>query len=200
MILKSLTAAALGLAVTVGAAAAPEPNKPAPTFSGRTTDGRTLSLADLKGKMVVLEWTNHDCPYVRKHYDSSNMQSLQSTLTDEGVVWLTIISSAPDKQGHVSAEDADRLTEERGAAPSHVILDPQGAIGRLYDAKTTPHMFLIDEEGMVRYMGAIDDKPSSRPSTLAGARNYVMAAYQAVKAGRLPEEQVTRPYGCSVKY
>ena len=197
------------LAVTIGLAgalsseaahAAPEVDAPAPEFSGTTTSGETLALSDLRGKTVVLEWTNHDCPYVRKHYGSGNMQALQKETTAEGVVWLSVISSAPGTQGHVEAAEADELTTSRDAAPTAVILDPEGTIGKAYAARTTPHMYVIDREGVLRYKGGIDDKPSSSKSTVEGAHNYVRAALADLVAGRVVADPVTRPYGCSVKY
>ncbi|WP_417460747.1 redoxin domain-containing protein [Kordiimonas sp.] len=198
--LQSLSVAFVCSAFTVGAMADPVIGQPAPTFEGMATDGTTISLEDLKGKPVMLEWTNHGCPYVQKHYDGGNMQKTQRALTEDGVVWLSIISSAPGTQGYVSPEEADELTASRGAYPSHVILDPEGKIGRLYDAKTTPHMFLIDASGTLEYMGAIDDKPSARPSSLEGAHNYALAAWEEVKAGEAVSENNTKPYGCTVKY
>ena len=196
-------AMAIGLASTlvVGAAhAAPEVNAPAPEFSGLTTSGETVSLANFKGKTLVLEWTNHDCPYVRKHYGSNNMQTLQKETTADGVVWLSVISSAPGTQGHVEAAQADELTVSRDAAPTAIILDPEGTIGKAYAARTTPHMYIIDAEGVLRYKGGIDDKPSSSKSSIEGAHNYVLAALADMGAGREVADPVTRPYGCSVKY
>lgn len=198
--LQSLSVACLCTAFSLSAAAEPVIGQPAPQFEGMTTSGETISLADLKGTPVMLEWTNHGCPYVQKHYDGGNMQKTQRALTEDGVVWLSIISSAPGTQGHVSPEGADELTASRGAYPSHVILDPEGTIGRLYDAKTTPHMFLINASGTLEYMGAIDDKPSARPSSLEGAHNYALAAWDEVKAGKPVSESNTKPYGCTVKY
>jgi peroxiredoxin len=177
-----------------------EVGKVAPNFKAIDTKGNIVSLSDFIGKPVVLEWTNHDCPYVRKHYTSGNMQRTQSTLTEEGVVWLSIISSAEGEQGYVSGLEADKLTASRGAYPSNVLLDPEGNIGRLYTARTTPHMFLIDEKGILQYQGAIDDKPSARPASLKGATNYVKAAWTSLKTGEKISVTNTKPYGCSVKY
>lgn len=188
------------LALSASVWAGPAPSEKAPTFTGRTATGETVSLDQFAGKKVVLEWSNHGCPYVQKHYDTANMQSLQKKLTADDVVWLTVISSAPGKQGHVSGQEALALTQSRDAAPSHIILDTDGSIGRLYEAKTTPHMFLIDEEGVTQYMGAIDNKPSSRKRTVNSANNYLLAAYDAVTEGETPDPQSTKPYGCSVKY
>ena len=165
------------------------------------SNGTQHNLADFKGKRVVLEWTNDGCPYVQKHYDTDNMQTLQkeATLGDD-TVWLSIISSAPGKQGYVSGEDANELTTSRGAAPSAVVLDPAGEIGKTFAAKTTPHMYIIDEGGMLVYQGAIDDNSSARKSTVAGAKNYVRAAMSDLDAGRPVAVSDTAPYGCSVKY
>lgn len=175
-------------------------DNPAPDFSGIDSSGNTFQLSDFKGRVVVLEWTNHDCPYVRKHYGTGNMQALQNTADQRGVVWVSIISSAPGKQGYVDGEEADRLTDERGAAPDYVILDSSGDIGRLYRATNTPHMFVINEEGVLVYIGAIDDQPSSRWESVESAQNYVELALNDVFAGRPVAIPVTRAYGCSVKY
>jgi hypothetical protein len=137
---------------------------------------------------------------VRKHYESGNMQALQKETTAQGVVWLSIISSAPGEQGHVSAGQANELTLKRGAAPTAVLLDPQGAVGKLYGATNTPHMYVIDPAGKLVYAGAIDDRPTTRKGDLTGASNYVRAALQAVTAGQSVKTPVTRAYGCTVKY
>lgn len=193
--------AGLALAcVAAAAGAAPSPGAPAPGFVGTDSMGASVDLADFAGRKVILEWTNHDCPYVQKHYGTDNMQQLQRDMADEGVVWLTVISSAPGTQGHVSAEQANALTASRNAAPAHVILDAEGVIGRAYEARTTPHMFIIDEAQNVQYMGAIDDQPSARHSTVEGATNYVRNAYAALKASEPVNPASTQPYGCSVKY
>jgi len=172
----------------------------APDFTGVDSMGNTHSLSDFRGQTVVLEWTNHQCPFVGKHYESGSMQQLQTDATAEGVVWLSIISSAPGKQGYVEAEKANELTESRDASPTAVLLDADGEIGKLYDARTTPHMFVINEEGVVDYMGAIDSIPSADTADLEKADNYVSAALTSVLAGEPVETSVTQPYGCSVKY
>ncbi len=174
--------------------------QPAPGFTATTTSGGSVNLADHRGKIVVLEWTNHECPYVRKHYESGNMQALQREATGKDVVWLTIISSAPGEQGHVNAAQADDLTRTRQAAPTAVLLDPRGTVGRLYDAKVTPHMYVIDPRGVLLYAGAIDDKPTTRRADVPTAHNYVRVALQAVMAGQPVKSPVTRAYGCTVKY
>jgi len=181
-----------GLAVKAGA--------PAPPFTGKDTSGKTVALSDFKGKFVVLEWHNQGCPYVKKHYGSGNMQKLQKTWTGKGVVWLTVISSAPGLQGYVTAGQADAYVKEQGASPTAVILDPSGEIGRLYDAKTTPHMFVIDPSGTLIYSGAIDDKPTTDTADIATAQDYVSAALQEAMAGKTVTTAATKPYGCSVKY
>ncbi|UTW53917.1 redoxin domain-containing protein [Kordiimonas sp. SCSIO 12610] len=201
MLNKLVFALIIVVALSVaGIANGVEVGKPAPNFTAVDSKGNEVSLSDFLGKPVVLEWTNHDCPYVRKHYGSGNMQRTQSALTDDGVVWLSIISSAEGEQGYVSGAEADKLTATRGAYPSSVLLDPEGDVGRLYAARTTPHMFLIDEKGIVQYQGAIDDRPSARPASLKGATNYVKAAWDSLKAGNDIEAVNTKPYGCSVKY
>lgn len=191
-------AACIGLS---GAAVAmPVNGEQAPAFTGKTMTGETISLADFHGRPVVLEWTNHECPYVRKHYNSGNMQKTQRALTEAGAVWISIISSAPGKQGYVTAAKAQELTASRGVYADHVILDPEGTIGRLYAAKTTPQMFLIGEAGTLQYQGAIDDRPSANPKSLDGATNYVLAAWNAWRAGGSISDAQTKPYGCTVKY
>jgi peroxiredoxin len=182
------------------AIAAPVVGQPAPAFTAVDTAGKTRSLAEFKGKTVILEWTNDGCPYVRKHYGSGNMQKLQRDATKAGYVWLSIISSAPGKQGYVNGAEADELTRTRGAEPTAVLLDPKGDVGRLYEAQTTPHMFVIDREGALRYMGAIDDQPTTEAAAISNARNYVREALAALAAGRKIAETATDPYGCSVKY
>ena len=174
--------------------------EPAPDFEGVDTQGVTHRLADYRGKTVVLEWTNHDCPYVRKHYGAGNMQEQQREAAAQGVVWLSIISSAPGKQGHVSAAQADELTRSRKAAPQEVILDPDGTIGRAYGAKTTPHMYIIDPAGRLVYMGGIDENSSANAEDIPEARQHVRVALQELAAGKPVSEPVTQPYGCSVKY
>lgn len=174
--------------------------KPAPDFTGVDSNGQSHRLSDFKGKTVVLEWTNHDCPFVVKHYSTGNMQALQREATADGIVWLSVISSAPGKQGHVSPEQANELTASREAAPTAVILDSSGDIGRSYGAKTTPHMYVIDASGTLVYMGGIDDRPSSRKSDIEGANNYVRTALNELAAGKPVSDASTRPYGCSVKY
>jgi peroxiredoxin len=192
--------ATLVLSFSVSAMAAVNVGQPAPGFTGTDSNGKTHSLSQYKGKTVVLEWTNHDCPYVVKHYSSGNMQELQKAATTDGVVWLSIISSKPGKQGHVSGKQANELTTARNAVPTAVILDESSEIGIKYGAKTTPHMFIIDKNGMLVYMGGIDNMPSKNTDDIAKATNYVRMALNEIKAGKPVSESITRPYGCSVKY
>ncbi len=194
----SLTAAALLLAMP--AFAAPEVGKAAPEFSAQDVHGKTIDLKDFQGKTVVLEWTNHQCPFVRKHYDSGNMQALQQEARADGVEWISIISSAPGRQGDVTDAEAIQIAKDKGASPSTIIRDPSGKIGHLYDAKTTPHMFVINDKGTLVYAGAIDDNSSPRISTIEGAKNYVRAALADIKAGKAVATSSTQPYGCGIKY
>jgi peroxiredoxin len=173
---------------------------PAPGFTGTDSNGRRHSLADYKGKVVVLEWHNRECPYTRKHYESSNMQKLQTEWTGKGVVWLTVISSAEGEQGYVTAADENAYLQKMKAAPTAALLDPKGELGRLYGARTTPHMFVIDSSGTLVYNGAIDDRPTTDVSDISGATNYVSAALQQATSGMPVATATTQPYGCNVKY
>ena len=172
----------------------------APNFSLIDTKGQVRQLNDFKGQYVVLEWFNHDCPFVKKHYGSGNMQSLQKEYTAKGVAWLSINSSAAGKQGHYSSTEMDQLTVEKAAAPTAVLLDSDGKVGHLYNAQTTPHMFIIDPQGVLLYQGAIDDTPSADPGDIVGAHNYVKAALDEALAGKPVSVAATKSYGCSVKY
>ena len=180
--------------------ASPEVGGPAPDFQVLDTAGQTRSLSEFAGQPLVLEWTNHDCPFVIKHYNSDNMQALQRRYTEAGVTWLTVISSAPGKQGHVSAAEADTLTRNRQAAPTAVLLDPAGDMGRAYDARVTPHMYVIDGAGILRYMGGIDSIRSTDVADIPRATPYVVEAVEAVLAGQPVPNPVTAAYGCTVKY
>jgi peroxiredoxin len=172
----------------------------APEFTATASNGKTVRLTDYRGKYVVLEWHNNGCPYVGKHYNSGNMQRLQKQWTSKGVIWLTILSSAPGKQGYVTASDEnDYLTKEQ-AAPTAALLDPTGEIGHLYDAMTSPQMVVINSQGVVVYSGAIDDKPTTDLQDVQGATNYVSLALEQAMAGKPVQTPATRPYGCSVKY
>lgn len=199
------TAVALtaGSMIAFSANAAPVVGDAAPGFvNAMTASGETISLSDFADKTVVLEWTNHDCPFVKKHYAEpvSNMQTLQTDSTADDTVWIQVISSAPGKQGYLEPDAALAKNAERDAAPSYVLLDTSGDIGRAYDAKTTPHMYVIKGDGALVYQGAIDSIRSAKVSDIAKATNYVTAALTAVAAGEMPEVTSAKPYGCSVKY
>ncbi|MBX2834285.1 MAG: redoxin domain-containing protein [Micavibrio sp.] len=173
----------------------------APDFTTNTANGEKFHLNEHKGKIVILEWTNNGCPFVRKHYDVGNMQKIQAEAHDYGdVEWVTVISSAEGKQGYLDADGALRYAKVEGWHADEILLDPAGDVGKLYGAQTTPHMYIIDEEGTLVYQGAIDDKPSPSPKTIEGAHNYVLAALEDLKAGRAVETATTKPYGCAVKY
>lgn len=198
----SLTAAAiLALSVAMPASAKIATGSNVSDMTVTDSNGQLHNLSDFAGQKVVLEWTNHGCPYVVKHYDTGNMQKTQKLATvDNDAVWLSIVSSAPGKQGYVSAEEANELTASRDAAPTAVVLDPSGTAGRTFSAKTTPHMFIIDENQTLVYQGAIDDNSSFRKSSVKNANNYVLAALDDLKAGANVAVSDTVPYGCSVKY
>ena len=185
-------ASASALAVKVG--------DPAPGFTGTDSNGKTQTLSEYKGKYVVLEWSNRDCPYTRKHYTSGNMQSLQKEWTAKGVIWLTILSSAPGQQGYVTASEENAQLAKMHAEPTAAILDPTGAIGHKYDAKTTPNMFVIDPSGKLIYAGAIDDHATPDVDDIKVSKNYVSEALNQAMAGGAVATSYTRPYGCSVKY
>jgi peroxiredoxin len=174
--------------------------KAAPDFSLPNTSGQTKKLSEYKGKFVVLEWNNPDCPFVKKHYESNNMQSLQSKYTKEGVVWLTINSSAKGKQGNYPPAELGTLLKSKNAAATEVLIDEDGSVGHLYGAKATPHMFVIDKTGSLIYAGAIDDKNTADAADIKSAVNYVAAALDAAMAGKPVATSSTRAYGCSVKY
>ena len=193
-------AAALTIASAAPVLAAPAIGQPAPAFTAKDGDGKTRSLSEFKGKTVVLEWTNAGCPYVQKHYESGNMQGLQKAAAKDGVVWLTLISSAPGKQGYVSPAEAKTWKSATGAGSTALLLDPAGQVGHAYEAKTTPHMYVVNGAGKLVYMGGIDDKPTADPASLKGAKNYVSAALSDVKAGRPVATAVSKPYGCTIKY
>lgn len=198
-VLGASAAMVAGMLVSAAYATA-KVGEPAPNFTAVDSNGKSRQLSEFKGKTVVLEWTNDGCPFVKKHYGSDNMQSLQKLATADGAVWLTIISSAPGKQGAVDGAGANKLTASRGAAPTAVLLDPKGEVGQLYDAKTTPHMYIVDAGGKLVYAGGIDDTPSADPDDIATSKNYVKVALAEIKAGKPVSEAVTKPYGCSVKY
>lgn len=173
---------------------------PAPAFTLTDADGASRSLGEFSGKTVVLEWFNNDCPFVKKHYDSGNMQKLQAEATGRGVVWLTISSSGAGKQGHLTPETAKAILGARQSKQTALLLDPDGAVGKSYGAKTTPHLFIIDPQGTLIYRGGIDDKPSTDAADIPGAVNYVRRALDESLAGKPVSAADTAPYGCSVKY
>ena len=184
----------------IAAAATAEVGRPAPAFQLVDSTGHPRSLADFAGRTVVLEWTNHGCPFVQKHYGAGNVQAQQREAAAGGVVWLTINSSAPGKQGHVDGAGAEKVRRDAGSAQTAYLLDPDGIAGRAYGARTTPHMYVIDPEGVLRYAGAIDSIPSSDESDIAKATQYVPQALAELEAEQAVSVPVTRPYGCSVKY
>lgn len=201
--MKTLLAAALTASLTFAGAAAHAAatvGQPAPAFTLTDTKGTSHSLADFAGKTVVLEWFNHECPFVKKHYGAGNMQKQQAAATGQGVVWLVVNSSAPGKQGHVNAEQANAILGEWKSTPTAFLLDHDGTVGRAYGAKTTPHLFVIDGTGVLRYNGAIDSNPSADAADIPGATQYVEAALGDLAANRPVARATTQPYGCSVKY
>ena len=169
-------------------------------FSLQDSNGNTVSLSDFKGKNIVLEWTNHKCPFVEKHYKSDNMQSLQKDFTDKDVVWLSIVSSAKGKQGYVEGKEANEIIAQKNASPTHLLLDPEGDVGKLFGAKTTPHMYIINKKGELAYKGAIDSIASADPADTKTAENYVDIALSEMLTNKAVTTASTRPYGCSVKY
>jgi peroxiredoxin len=200
-------AAAAGAAAILSAAAllistanAAPVGQGAPAFKEMSAAGKEVQLSDFAGKTVVLEWTNDGCPFVQKHYNSKNMQATQDAATRQGVVWISVLSSKQGAQGHADAARAIKLTADRGAHPTHVLLDADGSMGRAYGAKTTPHMFVITPEGKVAYNGAIDSIKSNDVADVPKATNYVLAALTSLKAGKAPDPSLTAPYGCDVKY
>jgi peroxiredoxin len=194
------TAAAAAADTPQSEGAEPQVGQPAPDFGAVDSAGRMRHLGEFKGKIVVLEWTNADCPYTRKHYSSGNMQSTQQLARDHGVVWLSVISSAPGTQGYVTGAQADELSRTRHAVPSAVLLDASGTMGHTYHAKTTPHLFVIDAQGVLRYMGGMDSIATADVADIAHAEPYLKEALLAVVEGKPVEHPVTRPYGCSIKY
>jgi peroxiredoxin len=200
MIRSAALALALFLVTASAAQAAAIIGKAAPPIELKNSNGKAVRLDSFRGKYVVLEWVNFQCPFVGKQYGSGNMQRLQKAYTEKGVVWLTICSSAKGKQGYMTETGARQLAKERGAVPTHMLLDPTGTVGKEYGAKTTPHMFVIDPKGILVYNGAIDDKPSTDKADVPGATNYVVAALDQSMAGKEVETPATQPYGCSVKY
>jgi hypothetical protein len=174
--------------------------QPAPNFTLPDVNGRSVSLSQFRGRTVVLEWSNPECPFTRKHYDSGNMQRTQAAAAQGGVVWLTINSGAPGNQGHMNGAEARAILTSSGARPAAYLLDPRGDVGRAYGARTTPHMYVINPAGNLVYAGAIDDRPTADPDDIEGARNHVLAALSELRAGNAVSVPTSRPYGCNVKY
>lgn len=200
MIRALMLVGAISFSMLAQAAAPLKSGEMAPDFSLQGADGKAYKLSQFKGKTVVLEWFNKDCPYVKKFYDSKTTQGLQKDAAGKSVVWLTIISSASGKEGHLAAADAQKVMIEKGMASTALLLDDKGVVGKLYSAKTTPHMFVIDKAGKLAYQGAMDDRPSATMKSLEGATNYVTAALASVEKGEPVKTASTTPYGCSVKY
>ncbi len=191
------------LAVSVAYAIVPAKAKigeKAPDFTLTDSKGKSHKLSDFKGKLVVLEWINFDCPFVKKHYDGNNMQNLQKKYTEKGAVWLSICSSSEGKQGNFSKEEINKRIKEQKANMTAYLIDESGSVGEIYSAKTTPHMYIIDKDGKLVYAGAIDDKKSTNPDDVKTSKNYVSTALDELLEGKKVSTSVTQPYGCSVKY
>ncbi len=195
-----IAATLIGCMLATSTAWAASVGQPAPAFSAADANGKTVTLADFKGKTVVLEWVNPECPYVRKHYDSANMQATQKAATAQGVVWLSVNSTHPSHYDHKKPAEMLAWTQKQGAAATTTLMDGDGKIGRAYGARTTPHVYIVDAQGRLVYAGGIDDKPSSNPADVKTAKNHVNAALADLRAGRPVAQAVTRAYGCSVKY
>lgn len=180
--------------------AAVKVGEPAPDFTLTDTLGKEHSLSDFAGKHVILEWTNHQCPFVVKHYKDGHMQALQKELVDDGAVWLQIVSSAEGKQGYVTPEQGEAIRKEKKMHSTAMLLDASGKVGRTYGARTTPHMFMVGPDGKLLYQGAIDSEKSARGKDISDAENYIKSAYESAKAGKPIEKTTTTPYGCGIKY
>jgi peroxiredoxin len=188
------------LAITTWVHAAAEVGEPAPAFTLPSCESKPISLSDFKGKVVVLEWTNHSCPFVVKHYGTGNMQKLQADATAKGVVWLSICSSAPGKQGYAAPAEAMKACTEKNSAATAYLIDESGDTGRAYGAKRTPEMYVINADGIVVYQGAIDDMKSADPADVVKAKNLVAAAIEETLAGKPVSTPKTEAYGCPIKY
>ena len=195
-----LTAFAVLSVIAAPVTAAAVVGKPAPNFKLADANGKPVTLSQFRGKTVVIEWNNPGCPFVQKHYESGNMQKAQAAAARDGTVWLTINSGAPGKQGHMSGAEAKAFLAKAGSKPTAYLLDPKGVVGKTYDAKTTPHMYIVNKAGTLVYVGGIDDKPTKSAADIAGARNHVLAALSELKAGKGVSVNKSRPYGCAVKY
>lgn len=198
--MRHLIIMSVAAAIAAPAFAAPQIGAPAPAFTATDSNGKPVSLSQFRGKTVVLEWNNPGCPFVKKHYDSANMQKTQRAAAGQGVVWLTVNSGAPGKQGHMNGATANAFVKSAGATPTAYVLDPAGTVGKAYAATTTPHMYIVDARGTLVYKGGIDDKPTANRADIPGARNHVLAALDDMKSGRKVAVADTRSYGCSVKY
>jgi peroxiredoxin len=192
--------AAADPAVTPAAADLIAIGAPAPAFTATDSNGKTVNLSDYQGKIVILEWTNHDCPFVRKFYDTKTMQNMQKEATGQGIIWLSVVSSAEGKQGYTTAKEANELISKEGSNATARILDIGGSLGRLYGAATTPHMYVINTDGTLVYAGAMDDQNSVSHGSLKTAKNYVKATLDDLKAGQKVQISSSKPYGCAVKY
>ncbi len=182
------------------ALAAPAVGGQAPNFQLADSNGKPVTLGQFKGKVVVLEWNNPGCPYVKKHYETGNMQKAQAAAKRDGAVWLSINSGGPGKQGHMNGAQANAFLAAQKAQPTAYLLDPKGVVGKVYGAMTTPHMYIVDKAGKLVYAGGIDDKATANKDDIAGARNHVLAALSELKAGKAVSVTTSRPYGCTVKY
>lgn len=198
--MKSLITASIFSAFAFATSFAAEVGKEAPAFTAKNVKGEAVSLTDYKDKIVVLEWVNFDCPFVKKHYSGKNMQKLQADYTGKGVVWLTVNSSAEGKQGYLEGSKLAEKTEAEGSKASEVIVDSDGTVGKAYDAKVTPHMMIISKDGNLAYSGAIDSKPSTDAADIDSAEKLFANALDAVIAGEEVVNAKNKPYGCGVKY
>lgn len=199
LFIHAMLAGLIGL-FSLSASAEVSIDQPAPVFAATTASGAKFNLESLKGKTVVLEWSNHECPFVKKHYESGNIPQLQKEALAKNIAWVQIISSAPGKQGYVNGAEALKLNEARGAKPAYVLLDSDGKVGQLYGAQTTPHLFIIDAKGVLVYKGGIDDIATPKKEDLAKANNYIREAWAALADGKKVPHASTQPYGCSIKY
>ena len=198
--MNKILVATLALAASAGAFAQAVVNQPAPTFSVQDASGKTVSLADFKGKHVVLEWVNPGCPFVQKHYNSGNMPATQKDATAKGVVWLAVSSTAKEASDYQPPAELNAWLKGKNAVPTATLMDTDGKVGRAYGARTTPHMYIVDPQGKLVYAGAIDSKPSANPADIKTATNYVSQALAESLAGKPVSVATTRAYGCSVKY
>ena len=199
--IKDFCLLAIAALLALGTAhAAPSVGQKAPDFTLADTSGKTVKLSDFKGKHVVLEWNNPGCPYVRRHYDSANMQTLQKEVTGKNVIWLAVNSTADSHPDYLAAAQLGRWMVQQKAAPTATLMDEDGKVGQTYGARTTPHMYLVDPQGMLIYAGGIDNLPSARGAEQKSATNYVRQGVNEALAGKTLSKPVTAPYGCSVKY